>query len=230
MELIKYPSPNYGLRRDDTEIDFIILHYTAMGTENSLDRLCDPTHEVSCHYLIDQGGLCYQLVDDSKRAWHAGKAYWRGYRDLNSRSLGIELVNLGNEVYPEAQMKKLKSLLKHLIKSYEISPKNVLGHSDIAPSRKSDPGEYFDWKELSNSGLALFPEVSSPMTCDRTFFLAHAERAGRLLVLLCVTGRPAQLLVASRLLSSSSSGEKPLGGNFCLPYRCLCWPVCKALF
>ena len=85
MELIKYPSPNYGLRRDDTEIDFIILHYTAMGTENSLDRLCDPTHEVSCHYLIDQGGLCYQLVDDSKRAWHAGKAYWRGYRDLNSR-------------------------------------------------------------------------------------------------------------------------------------------------
>ena len=71
MELIKYPSPNYGLRRDDTEIDFIILHYTAMGTENSLDRLCDPTHEVSCHYLIDQGGLCYQLVDDNKRAWHA---------------------------------------------------------------------------------------------------------------------------------------------------------------
>jgi N-acetylmuramoyl-L-alanine amidase len=178
MELIKYPSPNYGLRRDDTEIDFIILHYTAMGTENSLDRLCDPTHEVSCHYLIDQSGLCYQLVDDSKRAWHAGKAYWRGYRDLNSRSLGIELVNLGNEIYPEAQMKKLKSLLKHLIKSYEISPKNVLGHSDIAPSRKSDPGEYFDWKELSNSGLALFPEVSNPMTCDRTFFLAHAERAG----------------------------------------------------
>ena len=70
MELIKYPSPNYGLRRDDTKIEFIILHYTAMGIENSLDRLCDPTHEVSCHYLIDQGGLCYQLVDDSKRAWH----------------------------------------------------------------------------------------------------------------------------------------------------------------
>ena len=105
MELIKYPSPNYGLRRDNTEIDFIILHYTAMDITNSLDRLCDPAHEVSCHYLIDQGGLCYQLVDDNKRAWHAGKAYWRGYRDLNSRSLGIELVNLGNEIYREAQMK-----------------------------------------------------------------------------------------------------------------------------
>jgi N-acetylmuramoyl-L-alanine amidase len=178
MESIRYPSPNYGLRKDDTEIEFIILHYTAMSTANSLKRLCDPIHEVSCHYLIDQGGLCYQLVDDNKRAWHAGKSYWRGYRDLNSRSLGIELVNLGNEPYPEAQMKRLISLLTHLIVSYKINPKNVLGHSDIAPSRKSDPGEWFNWKELSNSGLALFPEVSSPTTCDKHFFLAHAERAG----------------------------------------------------
>ena len=178
MESIKYPSPNYGLRKDDTEIEFIILHYTAMTTANSLKRLCDPIHEVSCHYLIDQGGLCYQLVDDNKRAWHAGKSYWRGYRDLNSRSFGIELVNLGNEPYPEAQMKRLISLLTHLIVSYEINPKNVLGHSDIAPSRKSDPGEWFNWKKLSNSGLALFPEVSIPTTCDKHFFLAHAERAG----------------------------------------------------
>ena len=138
-----------------------------MSTENSLDRLCDPAHEVSCHYLIDQAGLCYQLVNENKRAWHAGKSYWRGYRDLNSRSLGIELVNLGNEIYPEAQMKRLISLLKHLTKSYEISPKNVLGHSDIAPSRKSDPGECFNWKELSNSGLALFQEASSQMNCDK---------------------------------------------------------------
>ena len=97
MEFIKYPSPNYGLRRADTEIEFIILHYTAMSTEKSLERLCDPVHEVSCHYLIDPSGVCYQLVDNNKRAWHAGKSYWRGYHDLNSRSLGIELVNSGNE-------------------------------------------------------------------------------------------------------------------------------------
>ena len=123
MKLIKHPSPNYGLRRERTKIEFIILHYTAMSTKNSLDRLCDPAHEVSCHYLIDQGGLCYQLVDDDKRAWHAGKSYWRGYRDLNSRSLGIELVNLGDEPYPRAQIKRLISLLKHLSELYEISPK-----------------------------------------------------------------------------------------------------------
>ena len=112
MEFIKYPSPNYGLRRADTEIEFIILHYTAMSAEKSLERLCDPVHEVSCHYLIDPSGVCYQLVDDNKRAWHAGKSYWRGYHDLNSRSLGIELVNSGNENYPEAQMKSLIRLLK----------------------------------------------------------------------------------------------------------------------
>ena len=178
MESIKYTSPNYGLRGDDSEIEFIILHYTAMNTVSSLERLCDPIHEVSCHYLIDPGGVLFQLVDDDKRAWHAGKAYWRGYHDLNSRSLGIELVNSGNEFYPEAQMKSLIRLLQHLVKLYKINPKNVLGHSDIAPSRKSDPGPWFNWKKLACNGLALFPEVTMPLDCNQNFFLAQAERAG----------------------------------------------------
>ncbi len=178
MELIKHPSPNYGLRRKNTEIEFIILHYTAMSTEKSLKRLCDPVHEVSCHYVIDPSGICYQLVDDRKRAWHAGKSYWRGYHDLNSRSLGVELVNSGNEKYPEAQMKSLIRLLKHLIESYKLCPKNILGHSDIAPSRKLDPGKWFDWKKLSIGGVALFPEVSAPMECDKQIFLTQAKRAG----------------------------------------------------
>ena len=178
MELIKHSSPNYGLRREDTEIDFIILHYTAMSTERSLERLCDPVHEVSCHYLIDPSGICYQLVDDNKRAWHAGKSYWRGYLDLNSRSLGIELVNSGNEKYPEAQMNSLISLLQYLIKLFKIDPKNVLGHSDISPSRKLDPGKWFNWKKLSANGVGLFPEVSAPIECDKQVFLAQAERAG----------------------------------------------------
>ena len=178
MEFIKYPSPNYGLRRADTEIEFIILHYTAMSTEKSLDRLCDPVHEVSCHYLIDPSGVCYHIVDDNKRAWHAGKSYWRGYHDLNSRSLGIELVNSGNENYPEPQMKSLIRLLKYLIQSFKLNPKNVLGHSDIAPARKLDPGKWFNWKTLSDNGVGLFPEVSVPMVGDKQAFLVQAERAG----------------------------------------------------
>ena len=178
MEFIKYPSPNYGLRRADTEIEFIILHYTAMSAEKSLERLCDPVHEVSCHYLIDPSGICYQLVDISKRAWHAGKSYWRGYYDLNSRSLGVELVNSGNEDYPEAQMKSLIKLLKHLIESLALNPKNVLGHSDVAPARKLGPGKWFSWQKLSDNGVGLFPEVSVPIACDKQEFLAQAKRAG----------------------------------------------------
>jgi len=178
MEFIKYPSPNYGLRRADTEIEFIILHYTAMSTEKSLERLCDPVHEVSCHYLIDPSGVCYQLVDNSKRAWHAGKSYWRGYHDLNSRSLGIELVNSGNEDYPEAQMKSLITLLQHLIESLALNPKNILGHSDIAPARKLDPGKWFNWQKLSVNGVGFFPEVYEPIACDKQVFLAEAKRAG----------------------------------------------------
>ncbi len=178
MKFIKKPSPNFGLRTEGTDIEFIILHYTAMSTENSLERLCDPVHEVSCHYLIDPSGNCYQLVNDSKRAWHAGKSYWRGYVDLNSRSFGIELVNSGNENYPEAQMKSLIRLLKYLIGSFKLNPKNVLGHSDIAPSRKLDPGKRFNWKKLSANGVGLFPEVSVPIECDKKIFLAQAERAG----------------------------------------------------
>ena len=107
MEIIKFPSPNFGRRKSGKNIEFIVLHYTAIGKEASLDRLCNPIHEVSCHYLIDQKGVCYQLVDDSKRAWHAGKSFWRGLRDINSRSLGIELVNSGDEAYPKAQMESL---------------------------------------------------------------------------------------------------------------------------
>ena len=178
MEFIKYPSSNYGLRRVDTEIEFIILHYTAMSTEKSLERLCDPVHEVSCHYLIDPSGVCYQLVDNNKRAWHAGKSYWRGYHDLNSRSLGIELVNSGNEDYPEAQMKSLIRLLQHLIESLALNPKNILGHSDIAPARKLDPGKWFNWQKLSVNGVGFFPEISEPIACDKQVFLAEAKRAG----------------------------------------------------
>jgi len=178
MEIIKFPSPNFGRRKSGTKIEFIVLHYTAIGKEASLDRLCNPIHEVSCHYLIDQKGVCYQLVDDSKRAWHAGKSFWRGLQDINSRSLGIELVNSGDEAYPKTQMESLMILLQDLLAIHKISPQNVLGHSDIAPSRKTDPGKWFDWRLLSENGLAIFPKVSLPIDTDKQSFLLDAQRAG----------------------------------------------------
>ena len=178
MEIIKFPSPNFGRRKSGKNIEFIVLHYTAIGKEASLDRLCNPIHEVSCHYLIDQKGVCYQLVDDSKRAWHAGKSFWRGLRDINSRSLGIELVNSGDEAYPKTQMESLMVLLQDLLAIHKISPQNVLGHSDIAPSRKTDPGKWFDWRLLSENGLAILPKVSVPIDTDKQSFLLDAQRAG----------------------------------------------------
>ena len=178
MEIIKFPSPNFGVRKTGSNIEFIILHYTAIGKKASLDKLCNPMNEVSCHYLIDRKGVCYQLVDDSKRAWHAGKSFWRGLRDINSRSLGIELVNSGNEAYPKAQMESLMLLLRDLLAIYKISPQNVLGHSDIAPSRKTDPGKWFDWRLLSENGLAILPKVSLPIDTDKQSFLLDAQRAG----------------------------------------------------
>ena len=178
MEIIKFPSPNFGRRKSGKSIEFIVLHYTAIGKEASLDRLCNPIHEVSCHYLIDQKGVCYQLVDDSKRAWHAGKSFWRGLRDINSRSLGIELVNSGDEAYPKTQMESLMVLLQDLLAIHKIRPQNVLGHSDIAPSRKTDPGKWFDWRLLSENGLAILPKVSVPIDTDKQSFLLDAQRAG----------------------------------------------------
>ena len=178
MEIIKFPSPNFGRRKSGKNIEFIVLHYTAIGKEASLDRLCNPIHEVSCHYLIDQKGVCYQLVDDSKRAWHAGKSFWRGLRDINSRSLGIELVNSGDEAYPKTQMESLMVLLQDLLAIHKIRPQNVLGHSDIAPSRKTDPGKWFDWRLLSENGLAILPKVSVPIDTDKQSFLLDAQRAG----------------------------------------------------
>ena len=178
MDILKYPSSNFGSRREDTKIQFIILHYTAMDKQSSLDRLCSSDYEVSCHYLIDSAGTCYQLVDDNKRAWHAGKSFWRGLRDINSRSLGIELVNSGNEAYPKAQMESLMLLLRDLLDIHRISPQNVLGHSDIAPSRKTDPGKWFDWRLLSENGLAILPKVNLSIDTDKQSFLLDAQRAG----------------------------------------------------
>ncbi len=157
-------SPNFNDRT--SPVSFLILHYTGMKTrEAAMTRLCSPDSEVSAHYLIDENGAVEILVPEEKRAWHAGVSYWAGIRDINSASIGIELVNPGHDFgyrpFPEAQMKSLVVLAKNIISKYEISPVRVLGHSDIAPDRKKDPGELFDWHYLSSKGIGVWPDAKT---------------------------------------------------------------------
>jgi len=151
---IDRPSPNTDARRDGTPIDMLVLHYTGMLTgAAALSRLSDPAAKVSAHYLIDEDGTVYRLVAEEKRAWHAGVANWRGVSDINGRSVGIELVNPGHEFiyrdFPQPQMTALIGLARDILTRHSIPARNVVGHSDIAPDRKLDPGERFDWRSLA---------------------------------------------------------------------------------
>lgn len=170
--VILNPSENYDDRPFKTEIDTIIIHYTGMSTaEEALERLCDYSDQaiargrVSAHYMIDEDGKTYALVDERDRAWHAGKAFWRGRTNLNDISIGIELVNPGHEIqyraFPRAQMDALVSLCKNICKRHPVKPEYILGHSDIAPGRKVDPGEKFGWRFLARQGIGLWPEAES---------------------------------------------------------------------
>ncbi len=137
----------------------IVIHYTGMETcAAALARLCDPVAEVSAHYLIDLDGATEQLVDETRRAWHAGVSEWQGETDINSRSIGIELANKGHgpgyHPFPEAQMAALETLIKDIKLRWSISPDNVVGHEDIAPGRKIDPGPKFDWARLRRQNLS----------------------------------------------------------------------------
>ena len=158
---IQRPSPNHDARNG--AVDMIVLHYTGMkDCAGALDRLCDAESKVSAHYLIDEDGTLYALVDESRRAWHAGVASWHGETDINGCSIGIELVNPGHEfgyrAFPEPQMKALEHLCANLVERHDISAARVLGHGDVAPARKQDPGELFDWPRLAALGLALLPD------------------------------------------------------------------------
>ena len=149
-------SPNFNDRIGYDAPLMILLHYTGMKTaQEALDRLCDPAAEVSAHYTIDEDGTIYHMVDEDKRAWHAGVSEWKGETDINSASIGIELVNPGHEFgyreFPTAQMEALANLCKDIIARQPIE--TVLGHSDVAPERKQDPGELFDWKWLAKQGV-----------------------------------------------------------------------------
>ncbi len=159
-------SPNFGDRSASTPIDMLVLHYTGMESVGAaLDRLCDPTAKVSAHYIIDEDGAVAPLVDEHSRAWHAGEALWRGETDINARSIGIELVNPGHEFgyrdFPDIQMAALMDLALDILDRHPITPRNVVGHSDVAPRRKSDPGERFDWAGLAAAGIGLWPDADN---------------------------------------------------------------------
>ena len=161
MEIIDRPSPNFGERKDGVPVELIVLHYTAMeNAEAALSRLCDPETEVSTHYLIGRDGALYRLVAEEKRAWHAGEGRWAGREDVNSRSIGIELDNDGDSDFDEPLMTTLEALLADLLERHDLPAKAVIGHSDLSPGRKNDPGPHFDWHRLAEEGLSVWPEPS----------------------------------------------------------------------
>ena len=159
-------STNYSInfsypKRSKKEIKYIIIHYTGMKKEaDAIKRLCDETSKVSSHYFIKNNGNILNLVPDLYKAWHAGKSCWKNVKSLNEHSIGIEIQNPGHEhgykKFSIRQILSLKKLLSHLIKKYHIKFQNVLGHSDIAPDRKKDPGEKFPWKKLAKKKLCFW--------------------------------------------------------------------------
>ena len=166
--MISRPSPNHGPRPEGVPIDMLVLHYTGMKDgAAALARLCDPAAQVSAHYLIEEDGTVHALVEESRRAWHAGVGAWRGHDDVNSRSVGIELVNPGHEfgyrAFTGAQMDALAELVPGILERHPIPRRNVVGHSDIAPARKEDPGELFDWAWLAARGIGAWPDPNSPV-------------------------------------------------------------------
>lgn len=183
MQVIDAPSPNFDDR--SLPITMIVLHYTGMQTgEAAIERLRDPAAKVSSHYVVAEDGTVLRLVDEEKRAWHAGRSHWRGVKDINSASVGIEIVNPGHEwgyrPFPDEQVAAVVRLVHEIKDRYEITRGNIVGHSDIAPARKQDPGELFPWGKLARLRLALprpTKNLMDPRWTDGGFLLA-LERFG----------------------------------------------------
>jgi N-acetylmuramoyl-L-alanine amidase len=164
IEIQEHLSPSHDERPPGTPIDILLLHYTGMETaEAALARLVDADAKVSAHYLVDEDGAVSRLVPEALRAWHAGAAAWAGAHDVNGRSIGIELVNPGHEFgyrpFAEPQMAALVELAGDILARHRIASHRVLGHSDVAPGRKQDPGELFDWQGLAAAGIGLWPAM-----------------------------------------------------------------------
>ncbi len=164
---ISLVSPNADARSFTYPIDTLVLHYTGMQTaEDAIARLCDRNAKVSAHYVVDEDGLIFQLVPEEDRAWHAGVSHWRGRDGINDASIGVEIVNPGHEFgyrpFTEIQMQRVVELCQDILEHHAIPARNVVAHSDIAPERKEDPGEYFDWQRLADAGVGLWPGAYQP--------------------------------------------------------------------
>jgi N-acetylmuramoyl-L-alanine amidase len=174
LRIVQCPSPNHDARPSLGEdggaaIDILVLHYTGMKTgEEALARLCDPRAKVSAHYTVDRDGRVYAHVPEDRRAWHAGVSYWAGERNVNARSIGIEIVNPGHEFgyvpFTDTQIAAVIELSQGILARHPITPSRVVAHSDVAPARKEDPGELFPWQRLAENGVGLWPK--SPPPCE----------------------------------------------------------------
>lgn len=166
LRIVQRPSPNFNERVGVDGPDILLMHYTGMQScEAAVQRLTDPAARVSSHYTVDEDGTVYVHVDESLRAWHAGVSHWRGETDINSRSIGIEIVNPGHEfgyrAFPDVQIDAVIELSKGILSRHRIPPRNVIAHSDIAPGRKEDPGELFPWPCFAGEGIGLWIEAQA---------------------------------------------------------------------
>jgi len=162
LRIVDRPSPNHDARPEGAVIDMLVLHYTGMKTaQEALARLCDPAAKVSAHYTIDCDGCVYRHVPEVRRAWHAGVSFWAGEPNVNAHSIGIELVNPGHEFgyvpFTDDQIDSLIEIAQGVVARHSIAPARVLGHSDVAPARKADPGELFPWQRLAENGIGVWP-------------------------------------------------------------------------
>jgi N-acetylmuramoyl-L-alanine amidase len=166
MKVVERLSPNFNERQGVSGPDILLMHYTGMRTcAEAVARLTSAEAKVSSHYTVDEDGTIYAHVPEHLRAWHAGVSSWRGATDINSRSIGIEIVNPGHEfgyrAFPEAQIEAVMALSKGIVAGHRIPPRNVIGHSDVAPGRKEDPGELFPWKRFAEAGLGVWVEAKA---------------------------------------------------------------------
>jgi N-acetylmuramoyl-L-alanine amidase len=170
LQIVDRPSPNHNARPDGVAVDMLVLHYTGMKTaEEALARLCDPAAQVSAHYTVDETGCVYRHVAEERRAWHSGVSYWAGRAGVNDCSIGIELVNPGHELgyvpFTDDQIAALIDLAQDIVRRHSIPQARVLGHSDVAPARKTDPGELFPWKHLADFGIGAWPQLAGRPRC-----------------------------------------------------------------
>lgn len=171
------PSPNFDARPPDASIDMLVLHYTGMASgAAALERLTDPAAKVSAHYLVEEDGRSFRLVPDAERAWHAGASSWAGRERLNDVSIGIEIVNPGHDhglkPFPDPQIEAVATLSRSLIAEHAIPQDRVVAHSDIAPTRKRDPGDLFPWRRLAEAGVGLWPDGAGDAAADAAKALA----------------------------------------------------------